>query len=60
MLERAMTFIAALDDALSTLVEAEQRAFNVTATKGVAIYPRDGLDSAGLLRRADAALHSAA
>ncbi len=40
-------------------VKIEKRDFYLTASIGVAIYPKDGTDSEALLKHADVAMHSA-
>jgi diguanylate cyclase (GGDEF)-like protein len=50
---------ARLQKAISADIQLDGKPVNVTASMGIALYPRDGVDTETLLKRADIALHQA-
>lgn len=58
-LEHATALAQVMAAALSRSFEAEGHQLNVSASVGVAMFPGDGADAAGLMRAADAAMYCA-
>ncbi|HET6522687.1 MAG TPA: EAL domain-containing protein [Geminicoccaceae bacterium] len=57
--EHAALVARKLLDAVAPPLPLDGRTVRVTASIGVALYPRDGQDATGLMRRADAAMYRA-
>ncbi len=57
--QTATTVATRLLNFVGTPIRIEAHEFSLTASLGIALYPRDGSDGATLLRNADAALYSA-
>lgn len=56
---KILDFLRRLKQVFSTPIEYQEHMFNVTASIGIVLYPKDGTDSKTLLKNADIAMYKA-